>query len=101
MGGAPALDLPLRHGGKHWNEREYRFVPEDRRHGAALPPPIGAFRDEDRIIADDWLERPAGRRVAPKGFDFLDKYFANQSRLADQKDIGITRAHPRHGFFVG
>jgi hypothetical protein len=51
----------------------------------ALPPPIGAFRDEDRIIADDWLERPAGRRVAPKGFGFLDKYFANQSRLADPR----------------
>jgi hypothetical protein len=75
-------------------------VSEHRRYGAALPPPIGAFCDENRIISDDRLEGPAGRRVAPKGFGSLDKYFADQSRVADQKDIRITRAHPRHGFFV-
>jgi hypothetical protein len=31
-------------------------VPEDRRHSAALPPPIGAFRNEDTCSGPDVVE---------------------------------------------
>jgi len=76
-------------------------VPEDRRHRAALPAPLGAVGDKDGIVADHGSKRPAGRRVAAEGIGLLDQNFADQVGIADQKHIGIARTYPREPFLVG
>ena len=66
-----------------------------------MPPPFGAFRDEDRIFSHHRLERTAGRRVAAEGVRLLDQDFTNHVRLADQENVGIACTHARDALLIG
>ena len=100
LGRAPTLDLALRHRRKDRDKREERLVPKDRRHGAALPAPVGAFGKKKRVVADHRRERPAGDRVAAERSNLFDQNFPDDVGLTDQQEVGHDSFYPGQTLLV-